>query len=189
VYGRIDTQLCLKSHLSKIINNKRASQKNKRNQRTQSASSCTKVRVFAHPGQNMLHNFGTDMFTGRSAGAAMSDKPIQRYRRQPGSQGLRPARQGDRRPTISGDHVSSWVARIMTDHVKAAHSLECAIILICDSINFIEEADISRITRETHHHANRPRGGRASAINIEGQLRATAGSCNFRLIVVMYKTA
>ena len=38
----------------------------------------------------------------------------------------------------------------MTDHVKAAHSLECAIILICDSINFIEEADISRITRLRH---------------------------------------
>ena len=38
----------------------------------------------------------------------------------------------------------------MTDHLKGAHSLEAACILIADGINFIDPADVERISRLRH---------------------------------------
>ena len=38
----------------------------------------------------------------------------------------------------------------MTDHVKASHSLEAAIILICDANCHIDPADIPRVNRLRH---------------------------------------
>ena len=38
----------------------------------------------------------------------------------------------------------------MTDHIKAAHSLEAACILICDANNHIDPADIERVNRLRH---------------------------------------
>lgn len=38
----------------------------------------------------------------------------------------------------------------MVDHVKAAHSLECAAVLICDANNHLDPKDVERLSRLRH---------------------------------------